>query len=238
MQQRLFIRTALSFVATAIIMASGLYGQLSTGKIEGTVRDADTGQPLSGVQVMVEGTRLGNLTNTDGYYFILNIAPGSRDITFSYTGYQKTTMSNVTVLAGQTMTVNANLSSTVVELQGITVEAEVDPLVPRDNTVTKRRLTAEKMQDIPSTVLEDMLILEAGIQTGGAGARSRGLKLRGGRLGEEAMVVDGMMVRNYSANVMSGGGGWYGEFETGTFSEDATPLEVSVGAVEIGRAHV
>lgn len=232
MQQRLLSRATFATIAMVMLLTTGVLAQLSTGKIEGVVRDTDTGQPLAGAQVTVEGTRLGNLTNTDGYYFILNVPPGSRNIVFSYTGYQKTTISNVAVLAGQTMTVNANLSSTVVEMAGITVEAESEPLVPRDNTVTKRRLTAEKMQDIPSTVLEDMLILEAGIQIGGDDARARGLKLRGGRLGEELMVIDGMPVRNYSANVMSGGGGWHDSFETGTYSEDASPIEVSVGAVE------
>jgi hypothetical protein len=219
-------------MAAMLLLSMNLLAQLSTGKIEGVVRDKDTGQPLKGAQVKVEGTRLGNLTNEDGYYFILNVPPGSRDITFSYTGYQKTTLSNVSVLAGQTMTVNSTLSSTVVEMNGITVAAEAEPMVPRDNTATKRRLTAEKMQDIPSTVLEDMLVLEAGVQTGGGGAKARGLKLRGGRLGEEAMVVDGLMIRNYSANVEANGGGWHNNDEEGGYSEDATPLEVSVGAVE------
>ncbi len=232
MQQKKFKRTALLLTVMSMLLVTGLMAQLSTGKIEGVVRDTDTGQLLAGAQVTVEGTRLGNLTNSDGYFFILNIPPGRRDVKFSYTGYQQTTVSNVTVLAGQTMTVNVNLSSTVVELAGITVEAEADPLIPRDNTVTKRRLTAERMLDIPATILADMLILEAGVQSGGSGARSRGLILRGGRLGEEAMVVDGIMVRNYSANVMSGGGGWHDSFETGGYSEDATPLEMTVGAVE------
>jgi outer membrane receptor for ferrienterochelin and colicin len=232
MQQKMVKRTAILFAAMSIWTVTAMMAQLSTGKIEGIVRDTDTGQVLAGAQVTVEGTRIGNLTNNDGYYFILNIPPGSRNITFSYTGYQQTTISKVTVLAGQTMTVNANLSSTVVELTGITVEAEADPMIPRDNTVTKRRLSSENMEDIPSTVLADMLVLEAGVQSGGSGARSRGLILRGGRLGEEAMVVDGMMVRNYTANVMGSSGSWHDSFETGTYSEDATPLEMTVGAVE------
>ncbi|MCE5271314.1 carboxypeptidase-like regulatory domain-containing protein, partial [bacterium] len=64
------------------------YAQISTAKIEGVVRDKNSGQPLAGVQVTCEGTRLGNVTNNDGYYFILNVPPGRRSITFTYTGYQ------------------------------------------------------------------------------------------------------------------------------------------------------
>ena len=134
-----------SVAATAILMlliaAAGLFAQLSTGKIEGMVRDKDTGQPLQGAQVLIEGTRLGNVTNADGYYFILNVPPGRRNITFTYTGYQKTTVADVLILAGQTMTVDGALSSTVVQLDGITIEGESEVLIPRDQTSTKRRMT-------------------------------------------------------------------------------------------------
>ena len=131
-----------------LIIVSNLSAQINTSKIEGVVKDSDTGQPLAGAQVVVEGTRLGNVTNKDGYYFILNVPPGRRGITFTYTGYQKTTVANQLLLAGQTSTVNAILSSSVVELEGIIVEGENEALIPRDNTMTKQRLTAESISEM------------------------------------------------------------------------------------------
>ena len=145
--------SVLTVVAMTLLCALTGFAQLNTSKLEGTVRDKDTGQPLAGAQVTVEGTRLGNVTNQDGYYFILNIPPGRRNVTFTFTGYQKTTINDVMMLAGQTATLNANLSSTIVELGGITVEAEAEVLVPRDNTVSKQRLTSEKISEIPATKL-------------------------------------------------------------------------------------
>ena len=144
-------------VALAVLVwcAAG-FAQLNTSKIEGTVRDKDTGQPLQGAQVIVEGTRLGNVTNADGYYFILNVPPGRRSVTFTFTGYQKTTISDQMILAGQTVTINGELSSTIVELGGITVEGESEVLLPRDQTVSKQRLTAEAIAETPATKLEDM----------------------------------------------------------------------------------
>src|SRR3972149_6763987 len=100
MQQRSFIGSAAAFLALVALLAVNAAAQLTTGKVEGTVRDADSGQPLQGAQVLVEGTRLGNVTNNDGYYFILNVPPGQRDITFTFTGYQKTTVNNQLILAG------------------------------------------------------------------------------------------------------------------------------------------
>jgi len=217
--------------ATLVWCVAG-FAQLNTSKIEGTVRDQDTGQPLQGAQVVVEGTRLGNVTNADGYYFILNVPPGRRSITFTYTGYQKTTIGDQLILAGQTVTINAGLSSTIVELGGITIEGESDAMMPRDQTVSKQRMTAESIAETPGTNLEDMMILEAGVQTGGDGALGRGLRIRGGRLGEEAMIVDGVMVRNYTADPFRSGLGWVWEQEEGSLGEDTTPLEFSTGAVE------
>src|SRR3989339_415627 len=89
MQQTRFKLAVISLLTFTSILVSSLMAQLSTGKIEGIVRDKDTGQPLSGAQVQIEGTRLGNITNADGYYFILNVPPGHRSITFTFTGYQK-----------------------------------------------------------------------------------------------------------------------------------------------------
>jgi hypothetical protein len=219
-------------VAVALFFVLPLFAQLSTGKIEGKVRDKDTGTALVGAQVAVEGTRLGNVTNADGYYFILNVPPGRRDITFIYTGYQKITVAGQLILAGQTTTVNGSLSSTVVELKGITVEGEAEALVPRDNTVTKQRLTRESISLTPGTNLDEMMTLEAGVQIGGPGGLARGLRIRGGRVGEEAMVVDGITVRNYTANPFASGAGWVYEQEYGSRGEDTTPLEFSTSSVE------
>ena len=221
----------LSMMLAALLSVPG-FGQLNTGKIEGTVRDKDTGRPLAGVQVQVGGTQLGNVTNADGYYFILNVAPGQKSVTFSFTGYQKTTISNQLILAGQTQTLNMELSSTVVELEGITVQGEAEILMPRDNTVSKQRLTPETMSETPNSNLDELLTLQAGVQVGGEGGLGRGVRIRGGRLGEEAMVVDGVTVRNYTANPFRSGLGWVWEQELGSRGEDTTPLEFSTTSVE------
>ena len=232
MQQKSFIKNAAVILAFMALLATNVMAQLTTSKVEGTVRDKDTGQPLVGAQVLVAGTRLGNVTNNDGYYFILNVPPGQKDITFTFTGYQTVTIKGNLLLAGQTATVNGELSSSVVQLQGITVEGEAEVLMPRDNTATKQRLTAETINETPATRLEDMMILEAGVQIGGRDALDRGLRIRGGRLGEEGVVVDGVMVRNYTADPFSSGQGWIMEMELGSQGQDNTPLEFSSQSVE------
>ena len=82
--------TALFLGVFALLLLSGsaAFAQV-TGKVIGTTTDLDTGQPLVGAQVVVEGTNLGNVTNEDGYYFINNVPVGVQALTAQYLGYQK-----------------------------------------------------------------------------------------------------------------------------------------------------
>ena len=216
-----------------ILGASLLNAQLTTGKIEGYVRDTDTGSPLAGVQITVDGTRLGNITNSDGYYFILNVPPGLQTITAAFTGYQKTSVSDQRILAGQTMTVDFTLSSTVIEIEGIVVEGASEILVPRDNTVTKQRISSEAIEQLASQDLKSILELQAGVATGGEGGLSRELRIRGGRPGEEALIVDGIMVRNHTSDPLNGDDAqWWIDTQDNFQATSSIPLELASGSVE------
>jgi hypothetical protein len=54
------------------------------GKIEGKITDANTGQPLAGVSVMIKNTNKGTSTNLDGRYIINADADQKISLVFSY----------------------------------------------------------------------------------------------------------------------------------------------------------
>ena len=174
-----------------LAMSAGTVMAQTYGKIEGEVRNKDTGAPMGGVQVVIEGTRLGNVTNEDGYYFILNVPVGLRTVKFSFTGFKSVNVVDVRVTAGNTITVDADMSVQVVGLEAIIVEGEAAPLMTRDNVQTRQNLEAEMIRNTPATTLEDLLVLQAGVVVDYSGNYS----LRGGREGEEALYVDGILAR-------------------------------------------
>ncbi|SVD07072.1 uncharacterized protein METZ01_LOCUS359926, partial [marine metagenome] len=51
-----------------------------TGKVSGQILDTNTGEPLIGANVILQGTSLGAATDIDGYYHILNVPPGYYDL--------------------------------------------------------------------------------------------------------------------------------------------------------------
>ncbi len=59
--------------------------------IEGTVNDAQTGKPLSGVNILVKGTSTGTATDSRGHYS-LSVSSLQDTLRFSYIGYQTETV--------------------------------------------------------------------------------------------------------------------------------------------------
>jgi len=56
-------------------------------QVSGTVRDAGSGEPLPGVNVVVKGTTLGTATDLDGRYRL--VVPSPQDtLVFSFVGYE------------------------------------------------------------------------------------------------------------------------------------------------------
>ena len=194
--------SGLRLTSRAAVLVLGVFALLAlsgsaalaqvTGKVVGVVTDSDTGQPLVGAQVVVEGTNLGNVTNEDGYYFINNVPVGLERLTAQYLGYQTLT-NEQRVLAGQTMTIDFQLSSEVVQAEGIVALIEREPLIIRDNTISKTRFTGEQAQNLPVSDIEGVISLSAGIYEG-----QGGFIVRGGRGTESATYVDGALITDFN----------------------------------------
>ncbi len=174
----------LTFVCYQLIFAG------TTGKIAGYVRDADSGEPLPGVNIIVEGTTMGAATDINGYYVILNIPPGRYTLIASMIGYQKRTVTNVKVSIDLTTTINFELSTEILELgEDVVVTAE-RPIVTRDLTSTEKHVDAEQIRNLPVQEFSEVLGLQAGVTVD----RDGGVHIRGGRTTEVAYWVDGVSV--------------------------------------------
>lgn len=174
--------------------ASPLSAQ-ETGNIQGRVTDAASGQPIAGAQVVIVGSRQGNITNNDGYYFINNVPAGLQDIQAQYIGYQTVTVRQQRILAGQRLTQNFTLQQSAVEIAALEVIGETRPLVPRDQVASKNIVTGEAVEELPVDNVTNIVRLQPGVVTTG---RKGGVSIRGGRSGEEAVFVDGVLVRNFN----------------------------------------
>ena len=163
--------------------------QAQSGRIVGTVIDAADGEPLVGVNVIIQGTTQGGTTNLDGLYRILNVRPGTYSLEFRYLGYQPQIITDVLVRSDLTTEINIELSSDFIEGEEIIVRATRD-VVLRDLTSSESRVTREDLERMPVQELTDVVRLQSGVTVGAGGS----IHIRGGRSTEIAYIVDGVRV--------------------------------------------
>ncbi len=168
-----------------LLTVSVAYAQ--TGKVTGQVVDAETGEPLPGVNVIILETDLGAATDAEGYYNIIGVSPGAYDIQASFIGYATVTVEGIRVNIDLTTTQNFQLQSQAIAGQEVIVEAAA-PVVKPDISANIANVDAVEIEDVPVAGVTEFINLQAGIEPG--------MQIRGGGLNEVAFVVDGLNTRS------------------------------------------
>lgn len=119
MSHRLRISRWAAAVAT-LTLAGTLGAQAPTGTISGKVVDAATKLPISDVRIVLVGTQFAAPTNKDGEYRLVNVRAGSATVGALRIGY-KSSQQTVTVTAGQTATLNFELTTSAINLSEVVV---------------------------------------------------------------------------------------------------------------------
>lgn len=157
-----------------------------TGKISGKITDAQTGDPLVGVNVLVENTFMGAATDTEGNYVILNLAPGTYSLQATMIGYSIFTIQNVRVEIDLTTTVDFQMETTVIRGESVVVQAE-RKLVRVDVAASQRSVSYNEIVELPVSSVSEVIGLQAGIS---------GFSIRGGGVDETMYLVDGAVMND------------------------------------------
>ena len=165
------MRSAVLLILSVLALASETLGQAQRGKIRGAVTDARTREPLVGVNVLIEGTRLGGATDAEGEYFILSVPPGRYTLIASMMGYNRLAQTGVEVFIDRTTELNFRLSDATIDLQEVTVVAE-KPKVVKDLTATSQTLDNAQIGAAAIEGLRGALDLQASFQRNAQGSYS------------------------------------------------------------------
>ncbi len=150
----------------------------SSGKIAGTVVDAENGDPLIGANIFLENTTLGAASDLDGRFVITNVPAGTYTLVISVVGYAETRIKNVQVHNGKTIVINVAVKPEILTTDEVVVEAKA--VQNTEASLLKNR------QKAPA--LSDAISAEA-INQMGAGNAADAMKQVTG-----ASVVDGKYV--------------------------------------------
>ncbi len=107
-----------------LLINSPVTSQSVKGKIAGRLVDAETGSPLIGANVIIQGTNLGAASDLDGNYLIHAVPPGSYTLVVMMMGYSRIVISDVVVTANQVTKINVSLKPEVIETEEVVVTAK------------------------------------------------------------------------------------------------------------------
>lgn len=160
----------------------------TTGKLSGVIKDAQTGEPLLGANIIIEGTSLGDAANEKGEFVILNIPPGQYNVRVSFIGYETVIIQNVVIIVDQTTILSIDLKPQTLEVEEVIVTAKT-PLIQKDITSSISIINRKEIESLPVSTFTELLSLQAGVVGSGSN-----IHIRGGRSNEVAYMIDGMLV--------------------------------------------
>jgi len=156
----------------------------TNGSITGHVRQRE-GTAIAGAEVGVDGRWLA-ATDTAGFYRIREVRSGWHLVTVRAIGFETVRRDSVLVRAGQVSLVNFSVDVYTID-RPIVVEAYADSILDPALVATVQRISGEELRRFPVTTLDEAVALSAG---------AVGESYRGGRLGQQAFVLDGLGVKN------------------------------------------
>ena len=189
-----------NFIMCALVVITTLNAQSDrvSGKIRGRVVDSASKNPLAGANVLVlpVGSGRGTMTNEDGEFVLPNLMTGRYNVKVSYMGYASTTIQDIDVSPGGTTEILFSLTIAAIEGQEVNVVAEsMENTINIKTVVSQVKYSGEQLNKMPVSNFTDVIANAGGVVKTEAG-RSRGIHMRGGRSGEVAFYVDGILTND------------------------------------------
>ena len=180
------------------------------GKIVGVVEDSNSGELLPGANILIQDLNRGAATDGNGEYMLLNIPPGNYQLKVQMLGFGTVLVENVKVVSGLTTKIDFELNQQAIEMDEVTVVEFRNPPVQKDLTSKIQSRTADDIQRITKSSVQDIVLQQAGIVKSERNAPisslpifgqfatvpTDGLHFRGGRENETLYLFDGVNVGN------------------------------------------
>ncbi len=194
------MRTKLKGLFTLLLALAVQWSFAQEKKVTGKVTDASSGEPLPGVNIVIEGTQKGTVTDFDGNYSIT--ASPDDVLVFSYVGYKdaKEKVGNRSIINVQ-LTKGTTLQPIVVDISGKPISQKV--LSYADQKVNSSQLQISDIPNVQSQLNGKVAGVQVWEQAGSKLGFAPKVRIRGRiNLNSDAnplYVVDGVVVSDPSS---------------------------------------
>lgn len=185
----------------------------TSGSIAGKIIDKQTQLPLPNANILLEGTSLGAIADTNGVFRITGVALKTYSIVISAVGYKSETLFNININAGNESYITVELDPTLNDLTEVVLTSNKRTVraATLETPLSVQRLTTEEIKANPggnfdiSKVIQTLPGVGGGV--GGGGFRND-IIIRGGGPGENVFYLDGIeipVINHFQTQGSSGG---------------------------------
>ena len=178
-----------------LLSAAVCCAQATNGTIAGSVLDSQTGRPIPGVAVLLNGQQAsGQKAGTDGQ-FTLTVSPGTYTLTFSAENYSDVKVDEVIVKAGE-----VTEASTVMANKSVVTSIDVTEKATSVGATAEAMLSERKLSgSVSDSIGKEELSNSASSNAAGALEKVTGISV----VGDGFVYVRGLGER-YSSTMMNG----------------------------------
>ncbi|MBN2611881.1 MAG: TonB-dependent receptor [Bacteroidales bacterium] len=190
------------------VIAMSMPEQMLTGQhhaVSGFIIDKQTSETLIGANVVVEGTGKGVVTDRNGYFQMAGLPKGRHTLVFSYIGYESAkTIIEITDQGITLPDIALSPQSTKIE-EVMIVAAGPDKVADRQIETSMIELSPKTIQSIPTARNDVFSAIKFLPGIDRTEPFSPLFTVRGGEPGENAVMLDGVMIYNpYHSSISSG----------------------------------
>src|SRR5690606_26795773 len=127
------------------------FSVLAQSTLTGRVVEESSGQPLPGVNVVIEGTANGTSTDFDGNFTLTNVSSGS-PIVFSYVGYK-----DVVINYKEQQSISISMSEDANQLAEVVVQVGYGSVRRQDATGAVEVLSSDEFNRGNNITVENLL---------------------------------------------------------------------------------
>ncbi|WP_219292682.1 TonB-dependent receptor [Arthrospiribacter ruber] len=171
--------------------------KVANGQVIGKVFDGDTGEPLIGATVRVQGlgSNHGTVTDNTGSYRLQGIPEGPQVLIFSFIGFETLTR-NVEVEPNKSVTVNVRLDSGMEGMEEVTIVAfrkgqSRSINVQKEALNMKSVISYEQMERFPDLNIAESIKRVPGVVTEPARGEAESVMIRGLPSGMHTVTLNG-----------------------------------------------
>ncbi|HEY1032345.1 MAG TPA: carboxypeptidase regulatory-like domain-containing protein [Flavipsychrobacter sp.] len=140
--------------------------------VRGRVIDAESKQPMVGVVVVLQSNNtLNAITDDNGYFTISNVPVGRQSFIFQMAGFDTYTASEVMVISGKELELNASMVESLHKLDEVTVSANKDRVRPLNEfaAISARSFSVEETRRYAASFADParMVMNFPGVSNGG-----------------------------------------------------------------------